>query len=1048
MESIYSDSFESFSVADFEHTVEGQSISHLENALEHDGGFRKIFFQCVENKDWLSEHTDLASKLAVVLNGAKVPDENQAKYIISLLKSGIVPDQKGLRSYAEQACRHDDGALFDVICSAGLDLDERNSDGETFLHTAIRAGATEICGKMIKELPCDQWLYQLTPSLQDPIALAVEHEEYAMASKLLEKVIDSSESIFLNMDCEDEQQPPASVPDEFEGELFYEAPSDEVFNDCLSEEEIVQQAEYEEFREMLRSVDDSAFQGTLAFGWLFDALPESRQKMIDGALTTGLPLHSVPRGGQIAPLAQLPSSDLIYYYKRTKQEGVEVSPGTFDHILLMALDKAGLYQGAQLIQEFQRAGLTVDASLWERLSDGGRRPLPVGGIPSIRSCGLNVTNFHFEDEWGEEVPKLCVAAASGDMVLVEELLKETNDSFDSVASHPLYSELVRYALKAEDSRLGCELLKQGESVSYPWSEDELSFLMFGAHPHWLELENVVELLREDTLLKLVRVLVPMRSAPTLPLILKADDRGFSQLCMELINQTTVSDLESTSDRVKILFAQHFTKPDTEFWNENGLCVFRACLKIENYELAKRCISYEDPKDPRMLEELLASSESIERDSLCLEWLGKHTLEVLPEAVKGFISGKPGYSHDVCKALVANLNRSSNVFEMVFQLRKDPETFKHLVKSGLNVQLIQNRSTLLHYVLKRNTGDLSPSFLRLVERYDHGLTKELVGRKELAHRFGLKGDTRLLGSKVSLEGWTADESSVALFFYVRDFHARLIENGMEDLIRALPRESAEVVKNLSLGEIQNALEEIEEVLGFTASESTQSELVQRVKEGKITALLTRFTVAGQQNGHAVGAVFDGQNFARCNKGYGYDEMQGPGVSISKMGKLDGIEEAINLLTNRQTDFEEGFGTPLTKALDLQPTMHLPQSAQKVGNCSVANANSLNLAVNYFVFRKLLPDHPEAAFDLARALKDLRTSDSRLATLQGYLDSHRSFDFGEDESEGLGQNISSQEPDRQLIQQIYDQGGAMWFPSQKQRAVRKMIDDWKKTENSTQ
>lgn len=59
-------------------------------------------------------------------------------------------------------------------------------------------------------------------------------------------------------------------------------------------------------------------------------------------------------------------------------------------------------------------------------------------------------------------------------------------------------------------------------------------------------------------------------------------------------------------------------------------------------------------------------------------------------------------------------------------------------------------------------------------------------------------------------------------------------------------------------------------------------------------------------------------------------------------------------------------------------------QKIGNCTVANTNSLELALIYLQFEKIIGH--ESAEEIARAIKSTRVAESRVNLIKEYLEYH--------------------------------------------------------------
>lgn len=129
---------------------------------------------------------------------------------------------------------------------------------------------------------------------------------------------------------------------------------------------------------------------------------------------------------------------------------------------------------------------------------------------------------------------------------------------------------------------------------------------------------------------------------------------------------------------------------------------------------------------------------------------------------------------------------------------------------------------------------------------------------------------------------------------------------------------------------------------------------------------------------------GNRIARCNRGEGQSLFRPmPGILVHTINNPANLEQALSQCCEETT--QKYFTKDIVKDLDLRNRVYISQRQQRVGNCSVANTNSMELALLYLQFEPLIGS--EAAKELARAIKKGRTKDTRVGSVEDYLNWHR-------------------------------------------------------------
>jgi ankyrin repeat protein len=283
--------------------------------------------------------------------------------------------------------------------------------------------------------------------------------------------------------------------------------------------------------------------------------------------------------------------------------------------------------------------------------------------------------------------------------------------------------------------------------------------------------------------------------------------------------------------------------------------------------------------------------------------------------------------------------------------------------------------------------------------DRGVTHELMLCKELAHRFGIEGTVKLLGEEFSLIGWRLAPAQALLSSKVHSYYTGLskaIDNGFPEPADILPGQEPNVWSNIYSGlsattqELINdklSAESLKKILNDTEQAIEESlptsvtEVQQRADEGKPVGLFMDMKLGPEQRSeHAVSMAFmkvgDKWRVARCNKGYGCGDK--PGIVVHTT--TDPFDPSKYYPAVSEDFHLHGF----ERDLSLTDEVHIRQKYQKVGNCTVANSNGMELALLYLQLEQILGH--AAALELAQAIKKERCEDSREGTLKEYNDYH--------------------------------------------------------------
>lgn len=369
-----------------------------------------------------------------------------------------------------------------------------------------------------------------------------------------------------------------------------------------------------------------------------------------------------------------------------------------------------------------------------------------------------------------------------------------------------------------------------------------------------------------------------------------------------------------------------------------------------------------------------------------------------------------------KKVNADTNLDSQGASAVFYACRpsNPKVLKHLLKKNLPFKPLLNGGTLwteacafgsyktLKLLKKRNLQDfiidsvgqnpmvsliLNPKLskpntpfehqlVKSLVLQDHGQTEELLERKLLAHRFGLDGISHIGKIAFSLEGLYPIIATSHLQGSMQSFYKLL----QEDLLNPQPNSPwTRISKSLHLkrhadlsnihtwlpGILEKAIEVVSNI-HFTPPSKYHGDdllLYSKIETHGIVTLLKKDLIY------------------RCNKGFGHPDHK-PGIIRSKITKPENIEEAFELLDKLQSS--EDFYERLDKLLGLEEDLYIPQESQKIGNCTVANTNSAEVALLHSLIEPFTGS--KIAAKLALAIKNERVVDARLGNLRTYLTRH--------------------------------------------------------------
>ncbi len=310
--------------------------------------------------------------------------------------------------------------------------------------------------------------------------------------------------------------------------------------------------------------------------------------------------------------------------------------------------------------------------------------------------------------------------------------------------------------------------------------------------------------------------------------------------------------------------------------------------------------------------------------------------------------------------------------------------------------------------------IDKSLFDKLEAADKGFSPEIMNRKLLAHRFGLRGNSKIDNARFRLEAFVPASAVKALSFNVKKYYEILKSNLTTNYAEAFPTLSSNTLEKIQVLKSH----ELTQILDHTAnaialsSKLSVSEHLENFKNGLPVGITTAWP------GHCVTLALYDNRLGRGNRGEGAGST--PGVHIHSIGQLDNLTKALEASDPSKLT-ENYFSTGIAQDLELFNDVYLSQQFQKVGNCAVANTNSMELGLLYLQLRPLVGH--EAAEELARAIKKGRTKDTRIGSVEEYLNFHR--------------YPRTYPPDLELITQLYNKNSS---DVDTDRSVRILIEKW--------
>lgn len=343
--------------------------------------------------------------------------------------------------------------------------------------------------------------------------------------------------------------------------------------------------------------------------------------------------------------------------------------------------------------------------------------------------------------------------------------------------------------------------------------------------------------------------------------------------------------------------------------------------------------------------------------------------------------------------------------------------EELVQLMLDAQVSVNKTGKFpgaYEVIEKKIGgssSLSEKIKQRLKVLDGGFLEEKQALKFLAHCFSLRGEADVDGQRVRYEG---NLVATTLEKYVQnsEAHYQRLQSGGSDSKKVWGQLSADAQAALKDPEtLDKRLAGIPSILA-EAMVPEPASLKDRLNSDR------PFLYVGQWKGHIIAAAYYKGFLSRANRGEGAN-FPHFGVETQKVKDLDAI---IPMFKSQYVD-RKFFQSGINSALDAKTTEYLEQKPQKVGNCSLASLRSAEFAVVYHLFREEYG--PEVAKEVARAVKRVRTFQSRQAALENYLALHQ------DDTEKFP-------PDLELLRRLFQQ--KKHEPPEVFAARVKTLTDW--------
>lgn len=330
---------------------------------------------------------------------------------------------------------------------------------------------------------------------------------------------------------------------------------------------------------------------------------------------------------------------------------------------------------------------------------------------------------------------------------------------------------------------------------------------------------------------------------------------------------------------------------------------------------------------------------------------------------------------------ANLNHKNNAgdtaLKMAYQMRSKG-VIEKLVELGADVRLHWKDISFLQRI-RLSSLNFSPEFIQKVETLDQGFTEEVLSAKFLAHSYSLSGKFSLQDQMITYTGNRNEDVFRRYRKHVNEGYKEIMEDWrVFDAVRnRLEPETKQVLATAK--PVFDVLRLMPQVFEDAVVPSIEVVSVSPLKVKAKIQSGRPIMLYGGWDKHAVGSVIYGTQVARANRGEGSSPH--PGILISNATNLENIiREFADFDKLNKSYFTEGIQSDL----EAENTLHLLQSEQKVGNCTLATLRSLEYAALYH----LLSEHfdEDAAVDIAHSIKRQRTLQSRMKALDDYLEAH--------------------------------------------------------------
>ncbi len=349
--------------------------------------------------------------------------------------------------------------------------------------------------------------------------------------------------------------------------------------------------------------------------------------------------------------------------------------------------------------------------------------------------------------------------------------------------------------------------------------------------------------------------------------------------------------------------------------------------------------------------------------------------------------------------------------------KQYQTALTLLISGAKVDVFDFCGTTPYFLLMKSGQALwlNGHF----EIFDKGLTKEIIDRKFLAHQFSVKGTFYIKGEKMRYEGLYREISARKFAENVHSYYTQFLDE--QNFIKSVQWQNIQArLSKETTAEIESLQPQIFEILQRSKDTinnltNFQKQSVEDVLERNKDNLPSVISTGWYK--HSLGVVLYKEKIAICNRGAGAE--QNPGIVINTIGQPQNLHSAMEECTRRST--QVFFKNTIIKLLDLKDRIYIPQKPLKAGNCSVANSNSMELALLYLQFEEIMSS--TAAKELSRAIKQGQRIYSKERLLNTYLTRHTKH--------------QTYPADRDLLNLIYEKCNS---ESVFHKTVRQAIDDW--------